>query len=161
MARRRIARADGDEARALTPFGRRVRALRAARGLQLKDMAAHLGVSSAYLSALERGERGRPTFALVQGTIQYFGVIWDEADELQRLAELSDPAPRVRAAGCGADAVLLANRLSREIGDLDADSVAALLAVLDRAVLDRAVLDRARATTSLDAQTGTGDKPPD
>ncbi|WP_349369518.1 helix-turn-helix domain-containing protein [Salinarimonas sp.] len=121
---------DGD-ARALTPFGRRVRALRAARGLQLKHMAAHLGVSSAYLSALERGERGRPTFTLVQGTIQYFGVIWDEADELQRLAELSDPAPRIPAAGCGPDAVLLANRLAREIDGLGEARIAACLAILD------------------------------
>lgn len=119
------------EARALTPFGRRVRALRAARGLQLKHMAAHLGVSSAYLSALERGERGRPTFTLVQGTIHYFGVIWDEADELQRLAELSDPAPRIPAGGCGPDAVLLANRLAREIANLDGAAVAAMLALLD------------------------------
>ena len=44
----------------MTPFGERVRRLRRERGLLLKDMAAHLGVSSAYLSALERGERGKP-----------------------------------------------------------------------------------------------------
>lgn len=115
----------------LTPFGARVRALRAERGLQLKDMAAHLGVSSAYLSALERGERGRPTFALVQGTIHYFGVIWDEADDLQRLAELSDPAPRVRCTGRGPRAVLLANRLARELESLPPERVEALLAALD------------------------------
>ncbi|MGJ3262141.1 MAG: helix-turn-helix domain-containing protein [Salinarimonas sp.] len=119
------------ELRALTPFGRRVRALRAARGLQLKHMAAHLGVSSAYLSALERGERGRPTFTLVQGTIHYFGVIWDEADELQRLAELSDPAPRIPTAGAGPDAMLLANRLAREVGSLDEAGIAAMIAILD------------------------------
>ena len=51
----------------MTPFGERVRKLRRERGLMLKDMAAHLGVSSAYLSALERGERGKPTWALIQG----------------------------------------------------------------------------------------------
>ena len=43
----------------MTPFGEKMRALRAERGLQLKDMAAGLGVSSAYLSALEHGRRGR------------------------------------------------------------------------------------------------------
>ena len=55
--------------RALTPFGERVRELRRERGLQLKHMANSLGVSSAYLSALERGERGRPTWTLIQGVI--------------------------------------------------------------------------------------------
>ena len=33
----------------MTPFGERVRQLRRERGRMLKDMAAHLGVSSAYL----------------------------------------------------------------------------------------------------------------
>ena len=65
--------------------------MRRERGLMLKDMAAHLGVSSAYLSALERGERGKPTWALIQGVLQYFHIIWDEADELARLADRPDP----------------------------------------------------------------------
>lgn len=117
----------------MTPFGARVRQLRRERGLMLKDMAAHLGVSSAYLSALERGERGKPTWSLVQGVLQYFHIIWDEADELVRLADLSDPKVKIEAAGRGAEAVLLANRLAREIATLSDEDIAVLLAVLDRA----------------------------
>ena len=44
----------------MTPFGRRLRELREERGLSAKDMAAGLGISPAYLSALEHGRRGRP-----------------------------------------------------------------------------------------------------
>ena len=44
----------------MTPFGDRMRKLRAERNVTLKDMAEALGVSSAYLSALEHGKRGRP-----------------------------------------------------------------------------------------------------
>lgn len=117
----------------MTPFGERVRELRRQRGSQLKDLAAHLGVSSAYLSALERGERGRPTWTLLQGVIQYFGIIWDEADELLRLADMSEPRVKVDTSACGADATLFANRLAREIGALNADEIAALTAVLDTA----------------------------
>lgn len=117
----------------MTPFGARVRQLRRQRGLLLKDMAAHLGVSSAYLSALERGERGKPTWRLVQGVLQYLGIIWDEADELVRLADLSDPKVKIAATGRGAAAVLLANRLAREIGSISDEDLAALLAILDRA----------------------------
>ena len=83
----------------MTPFGERVRQLRQERGLLLKDMAAHLGVSSAYLSALERGERGKPTWSLIQGTLHYFHIIWDEADELARLADMSDPRVKIDTAG--------------------------------------------------------------
>jgi transcriptional regulator with XRE-family HTH domain len=117
----------------MTPFGERVRRLRRERGLLLKDMAAHLGVSSAYLSALERGERGKPTWTLIQGVIHYFNIIWDEADELARLADLSDPRVKIDTAGTTPRKTLLANRLAREIGALSDEDVEELLAVLDRA----------------------------
>ena len=44
----------------MTPFGKKVREHRDRRGMTMKEMAAGLSVSSAYLSALERGNRGRP-----------------------------------------------------------------------------------------------------
>lgn len=117
----------------MTPFGLRVRELRRERGRLLKDMAGHLGVSSAYLSALERGERGRPSWALVQAVIQYFNIIWDEADELARLADLSNPRVRIDTQALGPDATLLANRLAREIRTLAPEELAGMLAILDRA----------------------------
>jgi transcriptional regulator with XRE-family HTH domain len=120
----------------MTPFGERVRRLRRERGLLLKDMAAHLGVSSAYLSALERGERGKPTWTLIQGVIHYFNIIWDEADELARLADLSEPRVKIATGSTTPRKTLLANRLAREIASLTDGEVEALLAVLDGA-LDR------------------------
>jgi transcriptional regulator with XRE-family HTH domain len=117
----------------MTPFGERVRQLRRERGLMLKDMASHLGVSSAYLSALERGERGKPTWTLIQGVLQYFRIIWDEADELTRLADLSDPRVKIDTANTDPQATLLANRLAREIRGLSPEELDEMLIVLDRA----------------------------
>ena len=71
----------------MTPFWQKVRELRRSRGVSQKDMAAALGVSPAYLSALEHGHRGRPSWVMVQKMIGYFNIIWDEAEELERLAE--------------------------------------------------------------------------
>ena len=68
----------------MTPLGAKLRAMREERGVTLKDMAASLRVSSAYLSALEHGHRGKPTWILLQRMIAYFNVIWDEAEELFR-----------------------------------------------------------------------------
>ncbi|MCO4052924.1 MAG: helix-turn-helix transcriptional regulator [Bosea sp.] len=116
----------------MTPFGARVRQIRERQGLSLQDFAARLGVSSAYISALEHGKRGRPGFALVQGVIHALGVIWDEADELVRLADLSDPRIVIDTAGLDPAATLLANRLAREIRDLDAAAIDRLLRALDR-----------------------------
>lgn len=117
----------------MTPFGRRVRELRERRGLTLAEMAAGLGVTPAYLSALEHGKRGRPTFTLIQGTIHLLGIIWDEADELVRLADLSHPRVTVDTAGLDPEATLFANRLAREIAELDGEDLRRLAAVLDEA----------------------------
>lgn len=83
----------------MTPFGKKLREMRAARGIALKAMAHEIGVSPAYLSALEHGRRGTPTWYLVQRTIAFFNVIWDEAEELERLAGLSDPKVALYTAG--------------------------------------------------------------
>lgn len=116
----------------MTPFGARVRELRQARGLSQKEFAGRLGVSPAYISALEHGRRGRPTFVLVQGVIHALGVIWDEADDLLKLAELSDPRVVIDTAGLEPAATLLANRLARTIRDLDKAEIEALAALLER-----------------------------
>ena len=121
----------------MTPFGRRVRELRAARGVTLAQMAQALGVTPAYLSALEHGKRGRPTFTLIQGAIHLLGVIWDEADELVRLADLSHPRVTIDTAGLDPEATLFANRLAREIGLLEGEDLRRLAAVLDEAAARR------------------------
>lgn len=121
----------------MTPFGQRVRELRAARGVTLAEMAVTLGVTPAYLSALEHGKRGRPTFTLIQGVIHVLGIIWDEADELVRLADLSHPRVTVDTAGLDPEATLLANRLAREIASLDQQDLGRLAAVLDEVAARR------------------------
>ena len=62
----------------MTPLGAKIRQLREERGISLKDMATALNVSSAYLSALEHGKRGKPTGFLLHRMIAFFNVIWDE-----------------------------------------------------------------------------------
>jgi transcriptional regulator with XRE-family HTH domain len=118
----------------VTPFGARVRELRAARSMTLSGMAARLGVSPAYLSALEHGKRGRPPFALMQGIIHVLGVIWDEADELVRLADLSHPRIVIDTSGLDPSATRFANRLAGGIAELPLEAVARLEAVLDAAM---------------------------
>ncbi len=116
----------------MTPFGERLRAIRAERGIPLSEMAEAIGVSPTYLSALEHGRRGRPSWGFVQRVIQYFNVIWDDAEELQRLADLSHPRVVVDTAGLSPRATLLANRLAREIADLSDVEIETILNVLSR-----------------------------
>ena len=116
----------------MTPLGAKLRAMRADRGITLKQMAAGLKISSAYLSALEHGHRGTPTWDLLQRIIAYFNVIWDEAEELIRLSEISDPRITVDTAGLDPEATALANRLARDIGKLSAEDLKHLSAEVIR-----------------------------
>ncbi len=114
----------------MTPFGRKIRALRDQRGVSLKQMAQDLNLSSAYLSALEHGRRGRPSPGLVMQILGYFNVIWDEGEDLKRLAELSHPKVTLDTSGLSPEAVELANRLQQHIRTLPPERIARLLALL-------------------------------
>jgi transcriptional regulator with XRE-family HTH domain len=116
----------------MTPFGARLRALREARGVGLTELARALHVSAAYLSALEHGHRGRPSAGLVHQVNEFFGLIWDDAEEMARLARLSHPRVTLDTSGLSPEATELANRLARDIRRLPPAAIAALAAVLDR-----------------------------
>ena len=114
----------------MTPFGHKLRQLRAAKPCQLKDLAKALKVSSAYLSALEHGRRGKPSPGLVQQVAAYFNLAWDQVDELKALADLSDPRVVIDTGGLTPAATELANALAARIGDLDEDDIATLLRLI-------------------------------
>lgn len=116
----------------MTPFGERMRKLRAERKLTLKQMAEDIGVSSAYLSALEHGKRGRPGWHLLQRIISYFNIIWDEAEDVVRLGRISHPRVVIDTSGLEPSATELANRLADDISELDEKDLSEMLAVLNR-----------------------------
>lgn len=114
----------------MTPFGEKVRELRKARGISQKLMAKKLAISPAYLSALEHGHRGRPSWALIQQIISFFNIIWDEAEDLENLARISHPKMVVDTSGLSAEATELVNLLNREIRDMDEKRIKKLLKVI-------------------------------
>ncbi|PWW00539.1 transcriptional regulator with XRE-family HTH domain [Hoeflea marina] len=122
----------------MTPFGAAIRKLRTERGVTQRQMAAALGVSAAYLSALEHGHRSEPNWETVQRIIGFFNVIWDDAEELQRLASLSRPRVVIDTAGLSARATEIANRLSAGMRHLDEQA----LDELDRLLLSANPQDR-------------------
>lgn len=117
----------------MTPFGEAVRALRRKKGVSQKQMAAAIGVSAAYLSALEHGKRGEPSFEFLQRVAGYFNVIWDEADELFGIAALSAPRVVVDTSGLSPAHTAFANRLASQIRSLSGESLTLLEDVLEKA----------------------------
>ena len=117
----------------MTPFGERLRQLRGERGLALQEMAGALGVSPAYLSALEHGHRGKPNRRFVHQVCQYLGIIWDDAEALQALADRSHPRITVDTSGLSPAATEFANLLSARIRELPEDTLARWLEELQAA----------------------------
>lgn len=117
----------------MTPLGAKLREMRAERGVTLKHMARGIGVSPAYLSALEHGKRGAPTWFLVQRIIVYFNIIWDDAEELCRLAQSSDPRIRIDTSGAIPEATAFANLLARSIAELADDDFDRMTKIVEEA----------------------------
>jgi transcriptional regulator with XRE-family HTH domain len=111
----------------MTPFGNKVRELRKARGITMKQMAADLDISQAYLSALEHGHRGLPSPALVVQICEYFHLIWDDFEEIHRIAGVSHPRVIVDTRGLDARKTELANLLAERIAGLSDTDTADLL----------------------------------
>ena len=117
----------------MTPFGEKLREHRNRKGVTLKTLALDLGVTAAYLSALETGRRGLPAPGLVMQICGALGLIWDEAEELKRLVAISHPKVTLDTSGLSPRTVELANRLKRALRDLPDETVEALLETLDSA----------------------------
>jgi transcriptional regulator with XRE-family HTH domain len=117
----------------MTPFGEKIRQLRSEASVTLKQMAAAIEVSSAYLSALEHGHRGRPSPGLIRQICAYFELIWDDAEELRKLADLSHPKVTVDTSGLSPRHTELANRLAQKIRDLSTREVEEMLGQIGKA----------------------------
>ena len=121
----------------MTPFGQRMRELRAERGLTQQQQAEQLGVSKAYISALETGNRGKPSSPFVDQICVWLGLIWDDAEELKTLAAMSHPKPVIDASGTHPEAVALANLIAQNIEHLDQDACERLMTHLREELANR------------------------
>ncbi len=88
----------------LTVIGSRLRTLRRERGWRLEDLAERTGLSKAYLSRLESGER-QPSLTALFGMARAYGVsfsaLFEPEPETQSLAVVRAEEDHVQAAtGC-------------------------------------------------------------
>ena len=116
----------------MTPFGEHMRFLRSKHKKTLKQQSENLFVSMAYLSALEHGKRGRPSPALIDQICVWLGLIWDEAEQLKRLALVSHPRPVVDASQLGPKAIALSNILASNIDRLSEEQCNELRFQIDK-----------------------------
>lgn len=77
----------------LTPFGEAVRVARMRTGLTLKNMADAMGISSAYLSGIEYGEK-RLSDKLTNSALEYLSSKVDK-EQLQRIMDAAEKSKNV------------------------------------------------------------------
>jgi transcriptional regulator with XRE-family HTH domain len=98
---------------------------------KLKDLADAMGVSSAYLSAVETGKKPASA-ALVDKISDLFKVDMEKRRELHRLALQSAKFVQLQLAGKDSKTRTLATEFARRFPTLDEDTVDTLLQVIQR-----------------------------
>lgn len=111
----------------MTPFGAEIRRLRSTLAMTLKRHAAKIGVTPAYLSALEHGHRGLPTDDMVRRIVGGLEVAPSEQRSLRELLKLSRPKMTIDTAGLDPMATEIANRLALSIPQMGRNELKELL----------------------------------
>jgi transcriptional regulator with XRE-family HTH domain len=117
----------------LSPLGKEIRKMRLDHEdtPRLKDMAEALGVSSAYLSAIETGRKSASP-ALVDKICDLFKADDAKRQELRRLAMNSTKYVQLQLTGQSSKSRELATAFARRFPSLDEDTVETLLQVIQQ-----------------------------
>ena len=114
----------------MTPFGLKLRNLRENKKITTTELAKVLKVSTAYLSMLENGKRGKPPNGMVELICAYFGLIWDDSEELKNAANISDTNAQINTTSLGINATTLTNVLKNNIKWLNDDELIELSKII-------------------------------
>lgn len=118
----------------MTPFGFKLKSLRKEKKVSISKLAKTLKISTAYLSMLENGKRGNPPDGMVELICAYFGLIWDDAEELKDLAKISDINVQINTKNQGINATTLTNVLKNNIRWLTDKQLIELSETIERMV---------------------------
>ena len=115
----------------LTEFGKALRRIRLDSNELLKDMADKLGVSSAYLSAVENGKK-KATLSMLKQIIEIYNLTTNEEEQLRDAFQRSQDEIRVDTSGMARDRQDLAMVFARKISTIDDESIEEILNILNR-----------------------------
>ena len=118
----------------MTPFGFKLKSIRKEKKISISELAKSLKISTAYLSMLENGKRGNPPDGMVELICAYFGLIWDDAEELKDLAKISDINVQINTKNQGINATTLTNVLKNNIRWLTDKQLIELSETIERMV---------------------------
>lgn len=114
----------------ITEFGKFLRSLRQKHAELLKDMAEALGVSAAFLSAVEAGKKSIPP-TLVQQLIDTYELPPKQVQELNDAVDTSQRSATINLEGVEPEARGVAVALARQFNSLSNDEMELLKKTMD------------------------------
>lgn len=115
----------------MTDFGKFLRKLRIDRGEVLYDMAQKLKVSSAFLSAIENGNKSAPV-GLVPKISESYSLDSKQTAELQYLADLTAKQVRLSLNNVGLKKRDFAMTLARQFDDISQSQIEQMLRIVKK-----------------------------
>ena len=113
----------------LTPFGKAVRRLRLERDEMLKDMADKLGMSSAYLFAIELGRKNVPD-SMINKLVVKYSLKKSQLNELRRLVDES--RPQYKLSKIKKESRELVASFARKFNELNQEQITKILKLLNK-----------------------------
>lgn len=114
----------------LTAFGKELRKLRIMSNQLIRDMAANLGVTASYLSAVETGKRQIPD-GWVKTLVELYHLTESDKCNLQNAADSSALSVKINLDGLSDRQRSTAVLFAREFGDMDANTLEQIRSILD------------------------------
>ena len=99
----------------MTPFGIKLKEIRKKRDKTLKELSKALKVSTAYISMLENGKRGKPADGKDKLICSFLNLSWEESDDLKFSAKHSDINVNINSEDLSSNATMLTNVLKNNI----------------------------------------------
>ena len=118
----------------MTPFGFKLKSLRKEKAVSITELSKALKISTAYLSMLENGKRGKPADGMVELICAHFGLIWEDAEALKDLAKISDINVQINTKLLSINATMLTNVLKNNIRWLTNKQLIELCETIERMV---------------------------
>ena len=106
----------------LSNYGKVLRKIRIDKGLTMAQMAKAVGITSAYLSTIERGNRKIPK-NLTQNVINHYKLSKEQVAELQKAEYLSMDSVEIELSDVGLDKKTLVLSLAKNLKNMTYEQV--------------------------------------
>lgn len=114
----------------VSEYGKTLRKIRIDKGLTMAQMAKAIGITSAYLSTIERGNRKIPK-NLTQNVINHYKLSKEQVTELQKAEYLSMDSIEIELSDVDLDKKTLVLSLAKNLKNMTCEQVAMIKNIVE------------------------------